>query len=364
MAETDPPELVCPVVPGVVFPTLPDPEAFGKLIGEKLDSAADAVSESFEDLQKKAAALEERIKNPPSATDMINEMSTQVSSAADKAATALEKAAIDAAAQVEENLVAEWDKAVKFARNSGTALADIYAGFKDAAECLKGAAGGAEEAFNKTAPELDAGVDDGRGQDGASAILAITESSDEFGRQTPVTQDDVDAARAENQEKNPKKPITATSPPVSGEPLSTDRNPQSHEEQLEAEGIPAPPKLLPIIRAAHWSTQLDKPPTRDEVIGWGETDPYWINAKYGTFGLMGYYNKSLFWGYYPSNEPPAGELFELHPRTGQPLVWSSDAKGLPRGPIKGKTAYAFTEHLVGPTYKGGKYLLAEKLLGS
>jgi len=105
-----PSEPICPKIPGVTFPEPPDPAAFGKLVGEKLDSAADAVPESLEDLQKKAKEKKARIKNPPSATDMMNEMATQVSSAAEKAAKALEKAAIDIAAQVEENLAAEWQK--------------------------------------------------------------------------------------------------------------------------------------------------------------------------------------------------------------------------------------------------------------
>jgi len=249
-----PSEPVCPTIPGVAFPTLPDPEAFGKLIGEKLDSAADAVSESFEDLQKKAAALEERIKNPPSATDMINEMSTQVSSAADKAAQALEKGLIDAAAQVEENLVAEWDKAVEFARNSGTALADIYAGFKNAAECLKGAPGGAEEAFNKTAPELDAGVGDGRGQDGATAALAITDKTKVVVNESGQTVRQQDSLTAEKQKEltaekkktnealakktgKPEKPITAKPVPVPDIPLVSEKEEKEYDEYMKAVGV-------------------------------------------------------------------------------------------------------------------------------
>ncbi len=244
IAVAPPTELVCPTIPGVKFPELPDVEAFGALIGEKLDSAADAVSETFEDLEKKAKALEERIKNPPSATDMMNEMSTQVSSAAEKAAKALEKAAIDAAAQVEENLAAEWDKQVEFAKQSGAALANIYAGFKNATECLKGAAGGAEESFNKTAPELDAGVDEGRGQDGATAALAITEKSEvvatedgeKVSKQEVLTEEKRDAILTTQKELTPEKPITANPVPVSVNALPTYRDEKEYSQYMALVG--------------------------------------------------------------------------------------------------------------------------------
>jgi len=200
-------------------------------------------------------------------------MATQVSSAAEKAAKALEKAAIDIAAQVEENLAAEWQKvsggftdleaameAIKSGAVDlgalgmdvlslpGAALASGFAGFKSAGECLKGAPGSAEEAFNKTAPELDAGVDDGRGQDGATAALAITEKSkfveneagDKVSEQVPLTKEKVDELRAERQEKLPEKPITAKPVPVPKVPLVVQRNEKDHAEKLASEGIPVP----------------------------------------------------------------------------------------------------------------------------
>jgi len=248
-AVAPPIEPVCPTLPGVKFPELPDIASFGSLIGTKISSLLPAIPVSVEDLKKKSEALEKRIKNPPSATDMMNELSTQVSSAADKAAAALEKAALDTAAQVEENLAAEWDKQVEFAKNSG--LADIYAGFKNAAACLKGAPGGAEEAFNKTAPELDAGVAEGRGQDGATAALDITETSkvgvnesgDKVSEQVPLTKEKVDELRAEQQEKLPEKPITANPVPVPEVPLVVQRNAKDHAEKLASEGIPVPDTL-------------------------------------------------------------------------------------------------------------------------
>jgi len=276
LADAMPSEPVCPSIPGLTFPELPDPAALGKLIGDKLDSAADAISESFEDLQAKAAKLEERIKNPPSPTDLMNEVANQVSSAADKAAKALEKAAIDIKAQVSANLAAEWDKAagaftdlesamaaassgavdlgslgIDLSSLPGDVLSGVFAGFKNAAECLTGEPGSAEEAFNKTAPELDVGVDDGRGADGATAALAVTETSkvvvneagDKVSEQVPLTKEKVDELRAEKQEKLPEKPITAEPVPVSEVPTKVIRPEKSHADEIVSEGIPteAPP---------------------------------------------------------------------------------------------------------------------------
>jgi len=274
-----PSEPVCPKIPGVTFPEPPDPAAFGKLVGDKLDSKADAVPESLEDLQKKAKEKKERIKNPPSATDMMNEMATQVSSAAGKAAKALEKAAIDIAAQVEKNLAAEWQKvsegftgleaAMEAVRSGavdlgalgmdalslpGAALAAGFPGFKSAGECLKGEPGSAEEAFNKTAPELDAGVDDGRGQDGATAALAVTEQSEvvatedgeEVSKQDVLTEekrDEIIAAIKETMIANAtktgkaEKPITAKPVPVSANALPTHRDKKEYSQYMTLVGL-------------------------------------------------------------------------------------------------------------------------------
>jgi len=267
LAEAMPSEPVCPSIPGIPsFPEAPDPAAFGKLASDKVDSKADAVSESYEDLQKKAKEKKDRIKNPPSASDMMSEMATQVSSAADKAAKALEKAAIDAKNQVQENLAAEWEniasgfseleaamEAVKSGAIDlgslgmdvlsipGDALAAAFPGFKSASECLKGAPESAEAEFNKKAPELAAGVDDGRGKDGATAALAVTEQSEvvanetgeEVSTQAVLTEekrDEIEAAKKETmaaQAKKtgkPEKPITAKPVPVSANALPTERD--------------------------------------------------------------------------------------------------------------------------------------------
>jgi len=174
-AALSPSELVCPTIPGLTFPKLPSLDEFGTLIGEKLASEAEAAGIPLEALQLQAEALEKRIRNPPSATDLMNELSTQVSSAADKAVIALENAAIDIANQVAANLVAEWDKAVKLA----SGLTDIYNGLKNAAECLKGEPGSADEAFTATPEKQGKGLAEGNGLSASEADEAITNSSEE-----------------------------------------------------------------------------------------------------------------------------------------------------------------------------------------
>jgi len=261
LANAMPSEPVCPKIPGLTFPELPDPAEFGKLIGEKLDSAADAVSESFEDLQEKAKKLEERIKNPPSPTDMMTEMSTQVSSAAEKAAKALEKAAIDLEKQISDNLAAEWDKAseaftdlesameavrsgavdlgslgMDIASLPGDILSGAFAGFKNAAECLKGEPGSAEEAFNAKSEKLSKGVAEGNGLSATAADEEITkqseETTDENGnkikKQKTISREDSEKSAAGT---------TKTAVPQSDSPLATEKDPKSESDSVSEAGV-------------------------------------------------------------------------------------------------------------------------------
>lgn len=239
-----PSEPICPKIPGITFPKLPK-------------------------IPDKDAALGDKFKNPPSPTDTMNKLANKGSTAAGKLAKALEKAARDTAAQVEDNLAAEFDKlsdgftdleaameAVKSgAIDLGSLGMDVlslpgdalaaFPGFKSAAECLKGAPGSAEEAFNKTAPELDAGVSEGRGQDGATAALAVTEKSEvvvnetgeEVSKQEVLTEEKRDAILKAQQELTPKKPITAKPVPVSVNALSTERDKAKYSEYMTLVGL-------------------------------------------------------------------------------------------------------------------------------
>jgi hypothetical protein len=184
-----PSEPVCPSLPGIIFPELPDLEQLGEIADDALEKVGDLV---------------ERLKNPPSAGDTTKEFASGVSSAADKAAKALGKVALDLENQIKDQAAAAWDSAVgQFndleaaleAVRSGAidlsslgvdilslpadALAGAFAGFKNAAECLTGVAGGAEEAFNKKSAVLSEGLSKGRGLSATAADEAITQQSEE-----------------------------------------------------------------------------------------------------------------------------------------------------------------------------------------
>ncbi len=249
-----PSEPICPKIPGVSIPSLPK-------------------------LPDLSAALGDKFKNPPSPSDLMKALANKGSTAAGKLKKAAEKAALDVAAQVEENLAAEFDKlsegftqleasmeairsgAVKLGSLGmdvlsfpGDALAGGFPGFKKASECLKGEPGSAEEAFNKTAPELDAGVAEGRGADGATAALAVTEQSEvvanetgeEVSKQDVLTEekrDEIVAAIKETMIANAtktgkaEKPITAKPVPVSVNALPTERDKAKYSEYMSLVGL-------------------------------------------------------------------------------------------------------------------------------
>lgn len=257
-----PSEPVCPKIPGIPsFPEAPDPAAFGKLASDKVDSKADAVSESYEDLQKKAKEKKDRIKNPPSPSDMMDEMATQVSSAAEKAAKALEKAAIDAKNQVQENLAAEWDKIANTftelesameAVSSGAvdlgslgmdvlsipgdALAAAFPGFKSAKDCLLGETGSAKAEFNAKSGKLSEGLAEGNG-------LSATAADDEITKQSEDTTDEngnkirkQKTISREDAEKSVEG-TTKTAVPQSDDPIATEKEAVEEEEKALKVGV-------------------------------------------------------------------------------------------------------------------------------
>jgi len=148
-------ELSCPTIPGVTFPSLP--------VLPSLPALPDLT------------AIGAVFLNPPSPSDLINGLANKGSSAADKLLLAIDKAANDIAAQVQANLVAEWDK-TQIARDN---LAGAFAGFKTAAECLTGAPGSAAAESNATAGKLSEGLAEGNGLSATAASEAKTSQNED-----------------------------------------------------------------------------------------------------------------------------------------------------------------------------------------
>ena len=184
-----PKEPVCPTIPGITFPTLPD-----------LDKLGEIKDDALEDVNK----LSERVKNPPSAKDLMEEIGTKVSDEAEKAAKALEKAAMQVKDDIEKQLAEQWQKAQdamteiekgvealadgSAIKEIGAELADIplaavggaFAGFKNALECLEGAAGSAKAEFTKVADALGEDLENGgRGLSATAADEAITSQTED-----------------------------------------------------------------------------------------------------------------------------------------------------------------------------------------
>jgi len=193
-----PSEPICPVIPGVSFPKLPE-------------------------IPDISAALGDVFKNPPSPSDLMKALANKGSSAAKKLAMAANNAVRDTAAKVEENLAVEFDKvangyskleAAKKAIDSGAidlsslgmnalglpgaVLAGAFGGFKKASECLTGEPGSAEAEFNAKSPALD---EEGRGENAATAEAKTEKVTNADGvevvRTISETPDEATAAVAE-----------------------------------------------------------------------------------------------------------------------------------------------------------------------
>ena len=235
-----PTDAKCPPLPGITFPELPDVSALGEIADDALE---------------KVNALKERVKNPPSADDMAKEFSSKVSGEVEKAKKALDKAANEIEKQVKAQAAAAWDKLQETATDLENALTAIeegvidiaslgmsalelpakilegaFAGFKNAAECLKGVAGSAEEAFNKTAPALDESLSNkGRGLSAIAKdeeiLHKIEEKVDEYGNDIKVS-----AIITPEQAKEDAEGTTREVVPFSEKPLEK-RNYQKREEE-------------------------------------------------------------------------------------------------------------------------------------
>jgi hypothetical protein len=215
-----PSEPICPKIPGVSIPSLPEPPDPSAALGDLFDSV-------------------------PSPSDLMKKLANKGSSAADKLAKALEKAALDVADQVEKNLAAEFDKlsegftdleaALEAVRSGvidisslgidilslpGDALAAAFPGFKKASECLEGEPGSAEAEFNAKAEKLAEGLAEGNGRSATAADEAITsqteDTTDENGNNVKkkkiISTDEALAA---------VKGTTKTAVPQSDTPLAT-----------------------------------------------------------------------------------------------------------------------------------------------
>ena len=252
-----PKEPVCPTIPGITFPTLPD-----------LDKLGEIKDDALEDVNK----LSERVKNPPSAKDLMEEIGNKVSDEAEKAKKALEKAALDMKKDIEKQLADQWQKAQdamteiekgvealadgSAIKEIGADLADIplaavggaFAGFKNALECLEGAAGSAKAEFTKVADALGEDLENGgRGLSATAADEAITsqaeETTDENGnkikKQKTISREDA-AKSVEGTTKN--------AVPQSDNPIATEKDAVSESDKVSAIGEPVADK------GASWQT--------------------------------------------------------------------------------------------------------------
>ena len=266
-----PKEPVCPTIPGVTFPTLPD-----------LDKLGEIKDDALEQVDK----LSERVKNPPSAKDLMEEIGNKVSDEAEKAAKALEKAARDMAEDIEKQLAEQWQKAQdamteiekgvealadgSAIKEIGADLADIplaavggaFAGFKNALECLEGAVGSAKAEFTKVADALEETLENGgRGLSATAADEEITsqaeETTDENGnkikKQKTISREDA-AKSVEGTTKN--------AVPQSDNPIATEKDAIPEEERALKVGV-SPGNAMNILTKLYTLTyQVLMPHTR------------------------------------------------------------------------------------------------------
>jgi hypothetical protein len=115
-------------------------------------------------------------------------------------------------------------------------LEGAFAGFKNAAECLKGEAGSAEEAFKKKSPTLSEGVAEGRGLSANAADEEITKQSEETTDESGNTIKKQKTISREDSEKSAGG-TTKTAVPQSDSPLATEKDAKSESDSVSEAGV-------------------------------------------------------------------------------------------------------------------------------